>query len=114
VTIPGAALGRRRGSAAKDCAPCRPCDNCPVNATRRYIVLIARGPSGHIAFAPSLPDIIGRGRGRNSAYRDFRAKLHEHVAGLVDRGVPVPRDDIAAVKFVRVDLTGLEAETGLL
>jgi len=72
------------------------------------------GPSGHIAFAPSLPDIIGRGRGRKSAYRDFRAKFSEHVAGLVARGVPVPRDDIAAVKFVRVDLTGLEPETGLL
>jgi predicted RNase H-like HicB family nuclease len=85
-----------------------------VNATRRYIVLIARGPSGHIAFAPSLPEIIGQGRGRSSAYRDFRAKLSEHVAGLVDRGVPVPKEDIAAVKFVKVDLTGLESETGLL
>jgi hypothetical protein len=85
-----------------------------VNATRRYIVLIARGPSGHIAFAPSLPEIIGRGRGRNSAYRDLRAKLSEHVAGLAARGVPVPRDDIAAVKFIKVDLTALEPETGLL
>jgi predicted RNase H-like HicB family nuclease len=84
-----------------------------VNA-RRYIVLITRGPSGHIAFAPSLPEVIGQGRGRNSAYRDFRAKLTEHFAGLVAHGVPVPRDDIAAVKFVKVDLTSLEAETGLL
>jgi predicted RNase H-like HicB family nuclease len=85
-----------------------------VNATRRYIVLITRGPGGHIAFAPSLPEVIGQGRGRNSAYRDLRAKLSEHVAGLVARGVPVPRDDIAAVKFMRVDLVGLEPETGLL
>ena len=85
-----------------------------VNATRRYIVLIARGPSGHIAFAPSLPEVIGRGRGRKSAYRDFRAKLAEHVAGLGDRGVPLPREDITAVKFVKVDLTGLESETSLL
>ena len=85
-----------------------------MNIARRYIVLIARGPSGHIAFAPSLPELIGQGRGRSSAYRDLKAKLRDHIAGLVARGVPVPRDDIAAVKFVRVDLAGLESETSLL
>jgi len=91
-----------------------PATTAHVNATRRYIVLIARGPSGHVAFAPRLPEIIGRGRGRNGAYRDFKAKLSEHIAGLVDRGVPVPKDDVAAVKFVKVDLSTLASETSLL
>lgn len=71
--------------------------------------MLARTSTGHIAFSPRFPDIIGRGGGRNTAYRDFRANLTEHIVGLVDCGVPVPEDDIVFVKFVRLDLRRLEA-----
>ena len=85
-----------------------------VNTTRRYAVLIVRGRSGHIAFAPKLPEVVGRGRGRNSAYRDFRARLEQHVVGLIDHSVPVPEDDIVSVKYVKVDLRALESRTNLV
>lgn len=85
-----------------------------MNETNKFTVLIARGPNGHTAFAPKVPEIVGRGQGRNSAYRDFKAKLEEHIAGLRDRGVPVPEDDVVSVKFVKVDLTSLEPQTSLV
>jgi len=85
-----------------------------VNTTRRYTVLIIRGRTGHIAFAPKLPEVLGRGRGRNGAYRDFKARLEQHISGLLDRGVPVPEDDIASVKYVKVDLRALESRITLV
>jgi predicted RNase H-like HicB family nuclease len=85
-----------------------------VNTTRRYTVLIIRGRTGHVAFAPKLPEVVGRGRGRNGAYKDFKAKLEQHVAGLLDRGVPVPEDDIASVKYVKADLRALESRMNLV
>jgi predicted RNase H-like HicB family nuclease len=85
-----------------------------VNTTRRYTVLIIRGRTGHIAFAPKLPEVVGRGRGRNGAYKDFKARLEQHISGLLDRGVPVPEDDIASVKYVKVDLRALESRMNLV
>lgn len=82
-----------------------------VNTTRRYTVLIVRNHNGHIAFAPKLPEVIGRGQGRESAYLDFKVRLREHIAGLVASGVPVPKDDVAAVKFVKVDVDELNETT---
>jgi predicted RNase H-like HicB family nuclease len=84
-----------------------------VNTTRRYIVLIIRNHSGHIAFAPKLPEVVGRGRGRNAAYRDFKQRLEQYALRLIERGVPVPTDDIVAVKYVKVDLRALESRTNL-
>jgi predicted RNase H-like HicB family nuclease len=75
---------------------------------------VFRGRSGHLAFTPKLPDVVGRGRGRNSAYKDFKARLDEHVARMVERGVPVPEDDIVSVKYVRIDLRALESRTALV
>ena len=85
-----------------------------VNTTRRYTVLIVRGRSGHIAFAPKLPDVVGRGRGRNAAYKDFKARLEQHILALLERGVPVPEDDIVSVKYLKVDLRALESRTNLV
>ena len=84
-----------------------------MNTTPRYTVLIFRGRNGHIAFTPKLPEVVGRGRGRNSAHKDFKARLERHILGLLDRGVPVPTDDIVAVKYVQVDLHALQARTNL-
>jgi predicted RNase H-like HicB family nuclease len=67
-----------------------------------------------LAFTPKLPDVVGRGRGRNSAYKDFKARLDEHVARMVEEGVPVPEDDIVSVKYVRIDLRALESRTALV
>jgi hypothetical protein len=67
-----------------------------------------------VAFAPKLSEVVGRGRGRNGAYKDFRAQLEQHIAGLVERGVPVPEDDIVAVKYVKVDLRALESRMNLV
>jgi len=72
-----------------------------------------RNHAGHIAFAPKLPEVIGRGRGRESAYRDFKKKLHGHLVGLLNAGTPLPEDDIVAVKFVRMDLRNLEPPENL-
>ncbi len=84
-----------------------------MNTTRRYTVLIVRGQSGHIAFAPKLPEVVGRGRGRNRAYKDFKAHLEQHILSLVERDVPVPEDDIVSVKYAKVDLRALESRTNL-
>lgn len=91
-----------------------PASSAHVNTTRRYTVLILRGRSGHVAFAPKLPDVVGRGRGRNSAYKDFKARLEQHIVGLIDRAVPVTDDDIVSVKYVKVDLRALESRTNLV
>jgi hypothetical protein len=40
--------------------------------------------------------------------------LDQHVAGLVERSVPVPDDDIVAVKYVKVDLRALESRMNLV
>ena len=85
-----------------------------MNTTRRYTVLIVRGRTGHIAFAPKLPEVVGRGRGRNGAYKDFKTRLEQHISGLLDRGVPVPEDDIVSVKYVKVDLRALESRMNLV
>jgi len=85
-----------------------------VNTTRRYTVLIVRGRTGHIAFAPKLPEVVGRGRGRNSAYKDFKVKLEEHIAVLLGHGVPVPEDDIVSVKYLKVDVRALESRSNLV
>jgi len=85
-----------------------------VNTTRRYTVLIIRGRSGHIAFTPKLPDVVGRGRGRKGAHKDFKARLEQHILGLLDRGVPVPEDEIVSVKYVKVDLHALESRSNLV
>ena len=92
----------------------RPCVAAHVNTTPRYTVLIFRGRNGHIAFTPKLPNVVGIGRGRNSAYKNFKARLEAHILGLLDRGVPVPTDDIVSVKYVKVDLHALEARTNLV
>ncbi len=84
-----------------------------MNTTRRYIVLILKGHSGHIAFAPKLPEVVGRGRGRNAAYRDFKKRLEDHALRCIEKGVPVPTDDIVAVKYVKLDLRALESRTNL-
>jgi hypothetical protein len=84
-----------------------------VNRTRRYTVLVVRNHPGHFAFAPKLPEVIGRGLSRGAAYRDFKAQLHQHVAGLVARGTPVPDDDVVAVKFVKLDLHRSDPEGNL-
>ena len=84
-----------------------------VNTNRRFVVLIVRGRSGHLAFTPKLPDVVGRGRVRNSAYKDFKARLDEHIVRMVERGAPVPDDDIVSVKYVNVDLRALESRTNL-
>ena len=84
-----------------------------VNTTRRYIVLILRGHTGHIAFAPKLPEVVGRARGRNAAYKDFKKRLEQHALQLIEKGVPVPTDDIVAVKYAKVDLRALESRTNL-
>jgi predicted RNase H-like HicB family nuclease len=80
-----------------------------VNKTRRYTVLIVRGRTGHVAFAPKLPEVVGRGRGRNRAYKDFKSRLDQHILSLVERDAPVPEDDIASVKYVKVDIRDLES-----
>jgi len=85
-----------------------------VNTTRRYTVLIIKGRTGHVAFAPKLPEVVGRGRGRNGAYKDFKARLEQHIVALLDRGVPVPEDDIASVKYVKVDIRALESRMNLV
>ena len=91
-----------------------PCVYLPiVNKTRRYTVLIVRGRTGHVAFAPKLPEVVGRGRGRNRAYKDFKARLEQHVLSLIERGVPVPEDDIVSVKYVKVDVRALESRISL-
>ena len=84
-----------------------------MNQTRRYTVLIVRGRTGHVAFAPKLPEVVGRGRGRNRAYKDFKARLEQHVLSLIERGVPVPEDDIVSVKYVKVDVRALESRISL-
>jgi predicted RNase H-like HicB family nuclease len=84
-----------------------------MNTTRRYAVLIVRGRTGHVAFAPKLPEVVGRGRGRNRAYRDFKARLEQHILSLIERDVPVPEDDIVSVKYVKVDVRALESRTTL-
>jgi hypothetical protein len=84
-----------------------------VNRTRRYTVLVVRNHASHIAFAPKLPEVIERGRGRGAADRDFKAHLHQHVVSLMARGVPLPEDDVAAVKFVKLDLNGSEPDINL-
>ena len=92
----------------------RPCVYLPiVNKTRRYTVLIVRGRTGHVAFAPKLPEVVGRGRGRNRAYKDFKARLQQHVLALIERGVPLPDEDIVSVKYVRVDIRALESRITL-
>ena len=111
----GTALSLGRGSVAEDRAiAAGPALSAHVNTTRRYTVLIVRGRSGHIAFAPKLPEVVGRGRGRNAAYKDFKARLEQHVVGLIDRAVPVPDDDIVSVKYVKLDLRALESRTNLV
>ena len=91
-----------------------PAVSAHVNTTRRFVVLIFRGRSGHLAFTPKLPDVVGRGRGRNSAYKHFKARLDEHVARMVERGLPVPEDDIVSVKYVSIDLRAVESRTNLV
>ena len=91
-----------------------PAVSAHVKTTRRYTVLIIKGRSGHVAFTPRLPDVVGRGRGRNGAYKDFKARLEQHILGLLDRGVPVPDDDVVAVKYIKVDLRALESRTNLV
>ncbi len=85
-----------------------------MNTTPRYTVLIFRGRSGHIAFTPKFPEVVGHGRGRNAAHKDFKARLERHIIGLLDRGIPVPRDDIVSVKYVKMDLHALQARTNLV
>ena len=84
-----------------------------VNETRRYAVLIVRNHPGHVTFAPKLPEVIGRGQGRESAYRDFKTRLQRHISGLMERGAPVPDDDVVAVKFVKLDLHRSDPEGNL-
>ena len=91
----------------------RPCVTAQVKETRRYTVLIIRNHAGHIAFAPKLPEVIGRGQGREGAYRDFTKRLHGHISALIERGVPVPEDDVVAVKFVKLNLGQPDSETAL-
>ena len=92
----------------------RPCVlPAQMNKTRRYTVLIVRGRTGHVAFAPKLPEVVGRGRGRNRAYKDFKARLEQHILSLIERGVPVPEEDIVSVKYARADIRALESRTNL-
>lgn len=109
------ALSRGGGSAAKDRAiAVGPAVSAHVNTTRRYAVLIIKGWSGHIAFTPRLPEVVGRGRGRRGAYKDFKARLEQHILALIERGVPVPEDDIVSVKYMKVDLRALESRSSLV
>jgi len=42
------------------------------------------------------------------------ARLQRYISDLTERGVPVPEDDVAAVKFAKLDLDALGPESGLV
>jgi hypothetical protein len=56
----------------------------------------------------------GGGEDVKAPNRDFKTRLKGHITDLKGRGVPVPEDDVAAVKFLKVDLHAPEPDSGLV
>ena len=75
-----------------------------------YLIQAAQGQSQVMQAREPIDRVIASG----STDAALKARLEQHISGLVDRGVPVPEDDIASVKYVKVDLRALESRMNLV
>ena len=70
--------------------------------TKRYAIVIERGPSGYTATVPDLPGCIAISDTVDEAQRLIRKAVEEHVALLHAEGRPIP-EPVTRVGYVDVD-----------
>jgi predicted RNase H-like HicB family nuclease len=59
-------------------------------ATRRYTVLIDKGPRSYGATVPDLPGCVAVARSRREVLRLIGEAIPQHLAGMADAGEMVP------------------------
>lgn len=85
-----------------------------MNATRNFTIVIEKTVGGHRAYAPGLAHIVGEGKGREAAYKDFKRRLIEYARRRLSVGGTIPIDKVVAVKHLRINLRSLAAEEELV
>jgi hypothetical protein len=85
-----------------------------MNATRNFTIVIVKTVSGHRAFAPGFSHVVGDGKGREAAYKDFKRRLSDYARGRLSHGGPIPIDKVVAVKHLRINLRDIAAEEELV
>jgi len=85
-----------------------------MNVTRNFTIVIVKTISGHRAYAPGFSHVVGEGKGRETAYKDFKRRLAEYARQRLSLGGPIPIDKVVAVKHLRLNLRDLAAEEELV
>ena len=85
-----------------------------MNDTRNFTIIIIRTTTGHRAYAPGFPPVVGEGIGRAAAYRDFKNQLAAYVRRSFRLGGPLPVDRVVAVKQLRINLRQIAREEELV
>jgi hypothetical protein len=85
-----------------------------MNATRNFTIVIVKTVSGHRAYAPGFSHVVGDGKGREAAYKDFKRRLSDYARRRLSHGGPIPIDKVVAVKHLRINLRDLAAEEELV
>jgi hypothetical protein len=85
-----------------------------MNATRNFTIVIVKTIGGHRAYAPGFSHVVGEGKGREAAYKDFKRRLGAYARRRLSFGGPIPIDKVVAVKHLRINLRDLAAEEELV
>ncbi len=61
-----------------------------MRPTKKYAVVIEKGPNNYSAFVPDLPGCITTGRTLEEIEENIRAAIELHLEGMREDGEPIP------------------------
>ncbi len=72
---------------------------------RRYAIIIEHGPISFGAYSPDVPGCIASAETEDEVRRLITEALEFHIAGLRERGLPVP-EPTSSVDYVEIAAAG--------
>jgi predicted RNase H-like HicB family nuclease len=61
-----------------------------------FLVVVEKAERNYAAFSPDLPGCVATGRTREETLRRMRAAIAEHIEGLKEDGLPIPKPSSSA------------------
>jgi predicted RNase H-like HicB family nuclease len=65
----------------------------------RFLIAIEKAGKNYSAYSPNLPGCVATGATREEAAEGMHEAIELHVKGLIEDGLPVPKDHNFMVKF---------------
>lgn len=61
-----------------------------------FLVVVENAERNYAAFSPDLPGCVATGKTREETLRRMRAAIAEHIQGLRQDGLPIPKPSSSA------------------